>query len=172
MASAVENASVVLICFSETYKNSPSCRTGTHRHLWLFVYYNQIIHSVIFLESEYTYKLRKEYVPVRMQPCYNPDGWLGILLGTKLYYDLSTEELFAKNINTLVKELQRKGIEDSEAFVAVQTSHRTSGTVCYNFAFIHTLLQRPVLTLKQYQTMILTSVSLPFLNHNIQVHRK
>jgi len=28
MACAVEEASVVLLCFSEKYKDSPNCRTG------------------------------------------------------------------------------------------------------------------------------------------------
>jgi len=28
MANAVEQAYVVLICFTEKYKNSPNCRTG------------------------------------------------------------------------------------------------------------------------------------------------
>jgi len=28
MATAVENAGVVLICFSDRYKKSPQCRTG------------------------------------------------------------------------------------------------------------------------------------------------
>ena len=29
MAEAVENADIVLICFSPKYKNSPNCRAGT-----------------------------------------------------------------------------------------------------------------------------------------------
>ena len=33
MAEAVEDADVVLVCFSQKYKNSPNCRAGT-----LFVY--------------------------------------------------------------------------------------------------------------------------------------
>jgi len=28
MADAVERSSVVLVCFTEKYKNSPNCRTG------------------------------------------------------------------------------------------------------------------------------------------------
>lgn len=31
MADAIEQASVVMVCISETYKNSPSCRTGMRR---------------------------------------------------------------------------------------------------------------------------------------------
>jgi len=36
MACAVERASVVLVCFSERYKDSPNCRTGYTRS-----YFNQ-----------------------------------------------------------------------------------------------------------------------------------
>lgn len=40
MASAVEGASVVLICYSEKYKNSQNCRTGNS----LFVVLNNLIY--------------------------------------------------------------------------------------------------------------------------------
>ena len=33
MAEAVENASVVLVCVSQRYKDSPNCRAGTNRPL-------------------------------------------------------------------------------------------------------------------------------------------
>ncbi|KAK3098736.1 hypothetical protein FSP39_022570 [Pinctada imbricata] len=67
MARGIENASVVLLCYSEKYKDSQNCRT----------------------EAEYTYKLKKETIPLRMQTNYAPDGWLGILIGSKLFYDFS-----------------------------------------------------------------------------------
>ncbi|CAK8692291.1 unnamed protein product [Clavelina lepadiformis] len=69
MAHAVENAGVVVIAMNEDYKNSNSCRT----------------------EAEYAYKLRKPIIPLLLNPGYDPDGWLGALLGTKLYVDLSSE---------------------------------------------------------------------------------
>ena len=33
MAKAVENASVVLVCVSQKYKESPNCRSGTLNHM-------------------------------------------------------------------------------------------------------------------------------------------
>ena len=34
MARAVENASVVLVCVSQKYKESPNCRSGRHLHVF------------------------------------------------------------------------------------------------------------------------------------------
>ncbi|KAK3095310.1 hypothetical protein FSP39_013076, partial [Pinctada imbricata] len=84
MADAVENAAVVIICMSEKYKQSPNCR----------------------LEAEYTYQLRKDYIPLMLQRSYRPDGWLGMILGAKLYFDFSGKYPFEKPWNGLTKELK------------------------------------------------------------------
>ncbi|XP_077867140.1 uncharacterized protein LOC144356158 [Saccoglossus kowalevskii] len=88
MASAVENAAVVLICFSQKYKDSPSCRT----------------------EAEYTYRLNKPFIPLKIQSDYQPDGWLGILLGTKLYFDFSAATRPEKEMPKLLRELGNRGM--------------------------------------------------------------
>ncbi|XP_076455483.1 uncharacterized protein LOC143290078 [Babylonia areolata] len=87
MALAVERASVCLICMSDKYKASPSCRT----------------------ESEYIFRLHKEIVPLRLQPGYRPDGWLGILVGSHLYFDFSNEDLYRSSLPKLIKELGQRG---------------------------------------------------------------
>nr|XP_022304912.1 uncharacterized protein LOC111111976 isoform X2 [Crassostrea virginica] len=87
MAEAVENAAVVLICMSEKYKQSPNCR----------------------LEAEYTFQMRKEYIPLMVQTRYRPDGWLGMILGAKLYFDFSGKYPFEKPWNGLMKELKGMG---------------------------------------------------------------
>ncbi|GAB1603875.1 uncharacterized protein LOC106868605 isoform X1 [Argonauta hians] len=87
MASGIENAAVVLICMSEKYKQSPSCRT----------------------EAEYTFRLRKDYIPMMMQKKYNPDGWLGTMLGAKLFFDFSGRHPFEKSFGGLIKELRGRG---------------------------------------------------------------
>ncbi|CAK8677564.1 unnamed protein product [Clavelina lepadiformis] len=69
MAHAVEDAGVIVIAMTEDYKKSNACRT----------------------EAEYAYKLKKPIIPLLLESGYNPDGWLGALLGTKLYVDLSNE---------------------------------------------------------------------------------
>ncbi len=65
MALAVEGAVAVIVIVSPAYKRSAACRT----------------------EAEYAYQLKKPIVPVKNQP-YSADGWLGALLGTKLYFQV------------------------------------------------------------------------------------
>ena len=65
MAKAVENSSVVLVCVSERYKESPNCRA----------------------EAKYAFQLKKEIIPLMMQRNYMPDGWLGIIVGEKFRHD-------------------------------------------------------------------------------------
>lgn len=83
MAEAVENASVFVLCFSEYYKASPNCRA----------------------EAMYAFRLKKNIVPVRVQERYIPDGWLGFLIGTELYYDISDDDYFELNVNKLAREI-------------------------------------------------------------------
>lgn len=87
MALAVEKAAVVLIAMSQKYKDSPSCRS----------------------EAEYTYKLRKSFIPLRLQHRYVPDGWLGMLIGTRLYFDISSEDKINHQMENIMKELGNRG---------------------------------------------------------------
>jgi len=43
------------------------------------------------LEGEYCVNRKVLYIPLMMQRGYSPDGWLGIALGAKLWYDFSNE---------------------------------------------------------------------------------
>ena len=87
MAKAVENSSVVLICVSERYKESPNCRS----------------------EAEYTYKLGKDIIPLMMQRNYKPDGWLGMLVGTKFWIDFHSKHVIEQGVTKLIKELGGRG---------------------------------------------------------------
>ena len=89
MAKAVENASVVLICVSERYKQSPNCRS----------------------EAEYAYQLRKDIIPLMMQRNYQPDGWLGMIVGTKLWIDFRNRYSVETGMGKLLKELGVRGRE-------------------------------------------------------------
>jgi len=86
MADAVERSCLVLVCMTRKYKESPNCRS----------------------EAEYTNKLRKEFIPLMLESDYQPDGWLGILLGAKLYYQFD-EKNFEATFASLVKVLGTKG---------------------------------------------------------------
>lgn len=100
MAKAVENASVVLICVSQKYKESPNCRS----------------------EAEYAYQLRKDIIPLMMQRDYRPDGWLGMILGTKLWIDLRNNHNLVTGMEKLMKELGDRGLDNqgNEALIAEQ----------------------------------------------------
>lgn len=68
---------------TEKYKQSPNCQS----------------------EAEYAYRLKKPFIPILLQSKYKPDGWLGFLLGTKLYIDFTKSD-FQSNCNKLVKEIE------------------------------------------------------------------
>ncbi|KAK3610002.1 hypothetical protein CHS0354_032347 [Potamilus streckersoni] len=85
MAQAVEKAFVVLVCFSEKYKLSQNCRA----------------------EAEYAFHKHKEIIPLKMQAGYNPDGWLGILLGPKLYYEFSEAFSFEAKVKDLLNAIDK-----------------------------------------------------------------
>ena len=87
MAKAVENASVVLVCVSQRYKESPNCRS----------------------EAEYAYQLRKDIIPLMLQHKYKADGWLGMLLGTKLWFEFHSKHVVEENVGKLIKELGERG---------------------------------------------------------------
>ena len=87
MAKAVENSSVVLVCVSQKYKESPNCRS----------------------EAEYAYQLRKDIIPLMMQRKYQADGWLGMLVGTKLWIDFQSRQLIDAGVGKLIKELGGRG---------------------------------------------------------------
>ncbi|XP_078362921.1 uncharacterized protein LOC144647053 [Oculina patagonica] len=92
MAKAVEDAAVVLVCLSQRYKESPNCRS----------------------EAEYAYQLRKDIIPLMMQRNYQADGWLGMLVGTKLWIGFQSKHVVDSAVGKLIKELGGRG-KDGDA---------------------------------------------------------
>ncbi|CAF4799954.1 unnamed protein product, partial [Rotaria sp. Silwood2] len=93
MANAVEGAEFILMCMSETYKRSANCQS----------------------EAEYAFNRKKHIVPIKMKKDYVADGWLGFILGTRMYIDFGTYE-FDKAIQLLDNEirLQKKKRKDAK----------------------------------------------------------
>jgi len=87
MADAVEGSAVICVAASAKYAASANCR----------------------LEGEYALQQRKTIVPFMMEKGYRPSGWLGMLMGSKLYFDFSdkSEAAFTKKAAELAKELTR-----------------------------------------------------------------
>ncbi|XP_064644563.1 uncharacterized protein LOC135498267 [Lineus longissimus] len=129
MALAVEKAVVVILCVSQRYKDSPNCRS----------------------EAEYTYRLRRSIVPLILQKDYTPDGWLGMMVGTKLYFDFSDENNFDFAVDGLIRELGDRGrvIADGGIgvcdFVGRSTSQESYAT-CSNAGSPETKVESPTET--------------------------
>ncbi|GAX76300.1 hypothetical protein CEUSTIGMA_g3745.t1 [Chlamydomonas eustigma] len=87
MAQAVEESAAVLICVSKKYKDSQACRT----------------------EAEYAFQQRKKIIPVVMESGFKPTGWLGALMGTRLYFDMSDARRIPAKMPHLMKELADSG---------------------------------------------------------------
>jgi len=83
MASAVENSSVIFICMSQNYKNSANCRA----------------------EAEYAFRLKKPIIPLMCERNYNPDGWLGFVLGSKLWYEVIDENSLNDGMDKIRKDV-------------------------------------------------------------------
>ena len=59
----------------------------------------------LLVECEYAHKRRKPMVPLLLQHRYDPDGWLGIIKGTKLHFDFSVEDKFEASLQGLLREI-------------------------------------------------------------------
>jgi len=79
MAAAIESSDAIIMCISSRYKESQACRT----------------------EAEYAYTKKKCLIPVKVEKSYEPDGWLGILVGSKLYYNMHNQETMTASIHGL-----------------------------------------------------------------------
>jgi hypothetical protein len=56
-------------------------------------------------EAEYAFNRNKHFVPIKMKKNFVADGWLGFILGTRMYIDFGTYE-FYKAIELLHSEIQ------------------------------------------------------------------
>ena len=89
MSAAIEDAAVVVYGISKAYKESTNCR----------------------LEAQYAHQQEKEMLPLMMEEGYRPNGWLGMLLGVRLWYafygsTLASEGAFEGKMDDLCRELQ------------------------------------------------------------------
>lgn len=110
MASAVENAFVVLMAINDQYYKSRYCR----------------------LEAEYSLERNKASVPMLMQRDYKASGWLGIINGSKLHIDFS-QLSFDDAFQLLVREIETirlsLGADGNDRHVNVCTSFNSSRAI-------------------------------------------
>ena len=92
MSAAVEDAAVMCYGISQAYKESANCR----------------------LEAQYAYQQKLDMVPLMMEEGYSANGWLGMLLGVRLWYGfygtvLRTDNAFEGKMNELCREIGERG---------------------------------------------------------------
>ena len=85
MAIAIEKSDAIIMCVTHRYKESQACRT----------------------EAEYAYTKKKPMIPVMLEKNYAPDGWLGIIMGSKLYYNMHTVDKMQASLPGLVGEVRK-----------------------------------------------------------------
>ena len=52
------------------------------------------------MEADYSYQLAKKIVPLKAEN-FKPDGWLGMLLGSQLWYNFFDESKFEQQMEAL-----------------------------------------------------------------------
>jgi len=87
MANAVEESDAVILCVSKGYKESQACRT----------------------EAEYAFQMQKKLIPVLVEKDYRPSGWLGALMGSKLYFNATSVKRANEAAGALMRELGSLG---------------------------------------------------------------
>jgi hypothetical protein len=95
MALAVEGSELMLIGMSRQYKESSNCR----------------------MEAQYALQKKKPFIPLKLTRGYEADGWLGLLLGTSMYYafygdTLASESAFETLMESLCREIGDRGRPD------------------------------------------------------------
>jgi hypothetical protein len=93
MAEAVEQAACVVYGISQAYKESTNCR----------------------MEAQYAWQQKKDMVPLMLEEQYRPTGWLGMMLGVRLWYGfygsaLTSAEAFEGKVEELCRELGDRGL--------------------------------------------------------------
>ena len=84
MAEAVEDSFAIILCVSEAYRVSHPCRS----------------------EANYGFELKKPLLPVIVEENYFPEGgWLRFLISNTLYYKIFADEMFERNITTILNYL-------------------------------------------------------------------
>lgn len=87
MANAVEESDAIILCVSKGYKESQACRT----------------------EAEYAFQMQKKLIPVLVEKDYRPSGWLGALMGSKLYFNATSIKRAPEAASAVMRELGSLG---------------------------------------------------------------
>jgi len=100
MSDAIEGADVMLYSVSLRYKESSNCR----------------------LEANYAHQQELDMIPLMLQQAYSPKGWLGLIMGTRMWYrfwdaESDDDAAFERRLDTVVREIGDRGKLTSTATV-------------------------------------------------------
>nr|CAH8841382.1 unnamed protein product [Trichobilharzia regenti] len=108
MAKAVENSFVVCILYSKSYKESFNTKC----------------------EAQYAYHEKKPLIFLRVERGYVPNGWLGFMMGTRLYIDISGKYPFEEKFIDLCQRIDEyKQISDDQTNYQSQDKMLQTGVV-------------------------------------------
>jgi hypothetical protein len=70
------------------------------------------------MEAQYAFQKKKPIIPLKLTEGYEADGWLGLLLGTSMWYafygtTLSSESAFDSRVDSLCREIGGRGRADA-----------------------------------------------------------
>jgi hypothetical protein len=105
MAEAVENSYIVLFCMNDQYSKSEYCKKGDFSEIFHFYFCISLTMKYI-AEALYTDKRHQHFIPCLLQSLYEPQGWLGMVIGDQLYIDFSSPDNFDKAFEELINEIQ------------------------------------------------------------------
>ncbi|KAH3856241.1 hypothetical protein DPMN_098825 [Dreissena polymorpha] len=86
MAEAVEDASIFIMCMSSGYQESKNCEK----------------------EAKFAETLGKTIIPLKLEKDFSPRRWLGLILGTKMFFDFSGKYPIEGKMKELLQEIERK----------------------------------------------------------------
>ena len=61
-------------------------------------------------EAEYAFQKNKTIIPLKVGTDFEPSGWLGPLIGTRLYYRMHTDELLLRHFLDLRRAIGDRGL--------------------------------------------------------------
>ena len=64
---------------------------------------------VLFTEADYAFRLCKPMIPIILERNYKPDGWLGMLVGSKVWLDMTQESKFEGHMQILIRQIGERG---------------------------------------------------------------
>ena len=115
MARAVESSDFILMCVTEKYRQSVNCQA----------------------EAQYSFKLKKKIIPLILQKgLENVDGWLGIILGDKIFINF-IKYPFEKCLELIFKEINlsiNQSNKDSDKMKSINFNEPTKTSVSHSYS--------------------------------------